>query len=129
MSSTSSLGELPVLQPADIANMIELAKNYTLVILRKGPASREDEQQNEHLQLAHLQHLAKLQLSGKLFLNGPISEEHEILGISIYAASVEEAKRLAKADPKVQEGYLTIEVNPWMAVSSEEMMTAFKHLL
>jgi uncharacterized protein YciI len=129
MSSTDHLEEYPAMQPADIARMVELAKNYALVILRKGPASRENEEKNERLQLAHLQHLAKLQLSGKLVLNGPILEEHDILGISIYTISVEEARKLAESDLKVQEGYLTVEVLPWMAVSSEEMIHTFKHLL
>lgn len=128
-NSTDFLETLPALDSADIARMVELAKNYALVILRKGPTSREDEERNERLQLAHLQHLAKLQLSGKLVLNGPILEEHDILGISIYAASIEEAKQLAEGDPKVQAGYLTAEIIPWMAVSSEEMIHTFKHLL
>ncbi len=129
MASTGFLDKLPTLDPEAIHKMIGLAEEYAMVILRKGPASREDKERNECLQLAHLQHLAKLQLSGKLILNGPVLQEHEILGVSIYAASVEEARELAEADPKVVEGYLTVEVIPWMAVSSEEMIRAFKNLL
>jgi uncharacterized protein YciI len=53
---------------------------------------------------------------GKLILNGPTLVEHDILGVSIYAAEQEEARALAEADPKVQAGYLTVEVIPWMAV-------------
>ena len=120
---------LPTLDLDAIKRMVALAENYALVILRKGPATREDEERNNRLQLAHLQHLAKLQLSGKLVLNGPVLEEHDILGISIYAAPVEEARLLAEADPKVQEGYLTVEVIPWMAVASDTMIKAFKTLL
>ena len=129
MPSTGFLEKLPTLDPEAIKKMISLAEDYALVILRKGLASREDKERNERLQLAHLQHLAKLQLSGKLVLNGPVLQEHEILGVSIYATSVEEARELAEADPKVQEGYLTVEVIPWMAVSSEEMIGGFKNLL
>ena len=68
----------------------------------------------------HLQHLTKLQLLGKLVLNGPTLIEHEILGVSVYAADLEEAQALAEADPKVKEGYLTIEAIPWVAVPSPE---------
>jgi uncharacterized protein YciI len=56
---------------------------------------------------------------GKLVLNGPIMVEHEILGVSVYAAELEEARALAEADPKVKAGYLTVEAIPWMAVSED----------
>ena len=92
------------------------ARRYTLVLLHKGPASREDEVRNERLQLEHLQHLVKLQSLGKLVLNGPTLAEHDILGVSVYAAGLEEARALAEADPKVKAGYLVVEAIPWMAV-------------
>lgn len=101
---------------ADLESRKQLARRYTLVFLRKGPASREDEARNERLQLEHLQYLTKLQLVGKLFLNGPILTEHEILGVSVYETELEEAIALAEADPKVKAGYLTVEAIQWMAV-------------
>jgi uncharacterized protein YciI len=97
-----------------------MAQQYTLVFLRRGPALRDDEKRNDRLQLEHLQHLAKLQILGKLVLNGPTLAEHEIVGVSVYAAKLEEARALAEADPKVQAGYLTVEAVPWMAVPSEK---------
>ena len=123
------LDQLPTLKPTDIQEMIALAQNYSLVILHKGPAPSDDVERNARLQLEHLQHLAKLQLSGKLVMNGPILIEHDMLGISIYAATVQEAKALAEADPKVKAGYLTVEVLPWMAVTTRQMVSAFQHLL
>jgi uncharacterized protein YciI len=63
--------------------------------------------------------LTKLQMLGKLVLNGPTMVEHEIHGVSIYAAELEEARALAEADPKVRAGYLTVEAIPWMAVPSD----------
>ena len=129
MGKENLIDNLPDLNSDEIKRMVGMAQNYALVILRKGLASREDVLRNDRLQLAHLQHLAKLQLSGKLVLNGPILEEHDILGISLYASSVQESRELAEADPKVKEGYLIVEVIPWMAVASEQMISAFKHLL
>jgi uncharacterized protein YciI len=38
------------------------------------------------------------------------------VGVSLYAADVEEARAMAEGDPKVQTGYLTVEAIPWMAV-------------
>ena len=42
----------------------------------------------------------------------------EILGVSVYAAELDEARALAAAGPKVQARYLTVEARPWMAASS-----------
>jgi len=103
-----------------MASRRQLARRYTMILLREGPAPRDDDQaRDERLQFEHLQHLTKLQLLGKLVLNGPILVEHDILGVSIYAAELEEARTLAEADPKVQAGYLTVEAIPWIAVPSD----------
>jgi uncharacterized protein YciI len=119
MDIDSFLDSLPTPTAADMAARRTLARRYTLVFLRQGPASREDEARNERLQLEHLQHLTKLQLLGKLVLNGPILIEHDILGVSVYAAEIEEARALAEADPKVKAGYLTVEAILWMAAPSD----------
>ena len=87
-----------------------------LVFLQPGPAPRDDAETNERLQLEHLQHLAKLQELGILVLNAPILADHDILGVSVYATLIEEARALAEADPKVKAGYLIVEVLPWLAV-------------
>ena len=116
MDIESLLGSIPTPTPAEMEERRKFARPFTLVFLRKGPASREDETRNERLQIEHLQHLTKLQLLGKLVLNGPILSEHEILGVSIYAVGLEEALALAQADPKVKAGYLTVEAIPWIAV-------------
>ena len=95
------------------------AKEYTVVFLRhvKPGVVSGDEQ----LHIEHLRHLTKLQILGKLVLNGPVMTDHEIAGISIYAAGVEEARALAEADPKVKAGVFFVEAIPWMAVPSEKI--------
>jgi len=120
MNIQSLIDSLPTPSVEDMANLREFARRYTLVFLRKGPASRADESRNERLQIEHLQHLTKLQMIGKLVLNGPTLLEHDILGVSIYAADLEEARALAEADPKVKAGYLIVEAIPWMAVPSPQ---------
>lgn len=102
-----------------MASRRQFARRYTLVFLRRGPAYRDDEARDDQLHVAHLQHLTKLQLLGKLILNGPILVEHDILGVSVYAADLEEARAMAEADPKVQAGYLTMDAIPWIAVPSD----------
>ena len=118
MDIQSLLDSVPTPSAADMANRRKFAQRYTLVFLRKGPAPRDDETRNERLQLEHLQHLTKLQMVGKLILNGPTLVEHDILGVSVYATELEEARALAEADPKVKAGYLIVEAIPWMAVPS-----------
>ncbi len=113
------LASIPTPTLEEMDSRRQLARRYTLVFLRRGPAPRDDENRNERLQLEHLQHLTKLQLLGKLALNGPTLIEHDILGVSVYAVELEEAKTLAEADPKVKAGYLTVEAIPWMAVPGE----------
>jgi uncharacterized protein YciI len=113
------LASVPTPTPEYMQSRAKLARDYTLVFLRKGPAPRDDEARNERLQNEHLQHLTKLQILGKLVWNGPIMAEHEILGVSVYDAPLEEARALAEADPKVKAGYLTVEAIPWMAVPAE----------
>ncbi len=116
MDISELLASVPTPSVDDLNEQRKLARNYTLVFLRKGPTSREDEVRNQRLQLEHLQHLSKLQTLGKLVLNGPTLVEHDIVGVSVYAAELEEARALAEADPKVKAGYLIVEAIPWMAV-------------
>lgn len=116
MNIQELLDSIPTPSAEDMAARRELARRYSLIFLREGPASRDDEARNERLHLEHLQHLTKLQLAGKLVLNGPILVDHEIVGVSVYAAELEEACAMAEADPKVQAGYLTVEAIPWIAV-------------
>jgi uncharacterized protein YciI len=111
------LANIPTPSVADVEKHIQQARHYSIVFLHQGPASRTDETVNARLQLEHLQHLLKLQMSGKLILNGPVTAENEILGVSIYATDLDEARALAEADPKVKAGYLTVEAIPWMAVA------------
>jgi len=120
MDINSLLQSIPTPTEAEMMERRKLARRYTLVFLRQGSALRDDEAHYKKIHIEHLQHLTKLQLLGKLVLNGPTMIDHEIHGVSVYAAELEEARALAEADPKVKAGYLTVEAIPWMAVPSEE---------
>jgi len=116
MDIDSLLQTIPTPTEAEMMERRKLARRYTLVFLREGTAPRDDEAFYEKIHFEHLQHLTKLQLLGKLVLNGPTMIDHEIHGVSVYAAELEEARALAEADPKVKAGYLIVEAIPWMAV-------------
>jgi uncharacterized protein len=110
------LNGIPTPSAEEMTARAQRAHHYTLVFLRTGPTSRDDTERNQRMQQTHLQHLTKLQMLGKLVLNGPILVDHDIVGVSVYDLPLEEALALANADPKVAAGYLTVEAIPWMAV-------------
>jgi len=116
MNIDSLLQSIPTPTEAEMLERRNLARRYTIVFLRQGLNSGGDETLDQKIHIEHLQHLTKLQLLGKLVLNGPTMIEHEIHGISVYATELEEAQALAEADPKVKAGYLTVEAIPWIAV-------------
>jgi uncharacterized protein YciI len=119
MDIEALLERIPTPSAEDMDHRRRFARRYTLVFLRQGSAPREDEARYERIHLEHLQHLTKLQMLGKLILNGPTLVPHELSGISVYATETDEARALAEADPKVKAGFLTVEVIPWMAVPSD----------
>lgn len=119
MDIQSLLDSIPTPDADVMAGRRQFARRYTLVFLRQGPAPRDDEAGDERIHLEHLQYLTKLQIVGKLVLNGPTLVEHDIIGVSVYAAELEEARALAEADPKVRAGYLIVEAIPWMAVPGD----------
>ena len=119
MDIDSLLNSVPTPTEAEMAERRKLARRYTLVFLRECPATSGDESFKQRVHLEHLQHLTKLQLLGKLVLNDPTRIEHDIHDVGMYEAEPEEAKALTEADPKVQAGFLTVEVIPWIAVPGE----------
>ncbi len=89
---------------------------YTLVLLRR-PADAPDMQEAEldALQARHLAYRAGLRRDGMLVANGPLGEQSDISmrGLSIFACSADEARRLSDGDPSVQAGRLTYDVMEW----------------
>ena len=67
------------------------------------------------LQVEHLAYLRELGLHGVLVANGPFDGQRDdrFRGMSVYAAPLEEATRLAEADPMVRAGRLEVEVVEW----------------
>lgn len=89
---------------------------YTLVILRR-PAEPPpfSEEELEDLQRRHLAYRADLGRTGVLVVNGPLVRQSDdsLRGISIFACSLDEARRLSEADPSVQAGRLTFDLMEW----------------
>jgi len=94
---------------------------YQFVLLKRpsSVASIPDDEVEE-IQSLHLAHLARLTKTGQLAVAGPFGdqEDESLRGLAIYrVGSLEEARRLAEADPAVQAGRLEVEIMTWYTLS------------
>lgn len=91
-----------------------MVQKYFIIFLKKGPNRDQSKEEAEKIQAEHLAYLGGLYKQGILNLNGPVGDGSEISGISVYSTStLEEAIKLAKADPAVKAGRLVVEAHPW----------------
>lgn len=89
---------------------------YTLVLLRRpADAPAMSEAELDELQARHLAYRAGLRRDGVLVANGPLGEQSDLSmrGLSIFACSLDEARRLSDGDPSVQAGRLAYDVMEW----------------
>jgi uncharacterized protein len=90
---------------------------YQLVLLLR-PADRAalPDERIEEIQGLHLRHLARMAEEGHLVVAGPFGEQDDdrFRGLALYrVGSVQEARRLAEADPAVEAGRLEVLVMSW----------------
>ena len=90
---------------------------FELVVLRRPTEPRDyDEPTLGRIQREHLAYHASLRESGQVVTNGPVTDQPDesLRGLTFYrTGSLQEARRLAQADPAVQAGRLEIEVMTW----------------
>jgi len=90
---------------------------YELVMLRRPQNAPDyDDAELERIQQEHLDHHARLRESGQVVTNGPVSDQPDqaLRGLTFYrTGSLEEARKLAEADPAVVAGRLTIDIMTW----------------
>lgn len=92
-------------------------EQYQLVLLKR-PAAPTDypHERLMEIQQAHLAHMGALGEAGHLVIAGPFADQEDetLRGLALYqVGSVEEARRMAEADPAVQAGRLEVEVMTW----------------
>lgn len=92
-------------------------ESFALVLLKKGEAWTDDETpENQQLQLDHLAHLERMWQSGKAMVCGPFDEQDDdsLRGMCLYRTdTLDEARKLAEADPAVKAGHLRVEALTW----------------
>ena len=89
-------------------------KKYTMAFLKKGLNRNLSEDEATKLQRQHLDNIHQMVEDGILLLAGPFLDDGDIRGIYIFdIESVEEAKKIAEADPAVKAGSLILDIHPW----------------
>jgi len=84
-----------------------------MLLLKDKPAAALAEGERTQLMQKHLAYIRSQVEAGKFALVGRLTEENRLRGIVVIKAdSLEEAQRLASADPLVQSGQLAVEVHP-----------------
>jgi uncharacterized protein YciI len=88
----------------------------TIVRLRTPETPAPDTPDDERIHLAHLAYIASLRDQGVVLLNGPVRrvDDPRFRGMTIYAVSVDEARRLALEDPAVRAGWFEPHVDGWL---------------
>ena len=90
---------------------------YELVLLRTPEnAPSYDDAELDRIQQEHLAYHARLRESGHIVTNGPVMDQPDpaLRGLTFYrTGSLEDARRLAEADPAVVAGRLTVEIMTW----------------
>lgn len=109
------------LSPADIQRTVSTGRAYALVLLKAGPKRDRPKDEAAALQMAHLKHLLTLRAAGKIALVGPLTDDSDLRGLAVYNTPVEEARRLAEADPAVQAGSLVVEAHPWFGLPGDAL--------
>lgn len=114
--SLAAVAFFVVLRPAPAAwagqdtKMVKLQ----LVLLVAGPNRDQPEPEAQAIQAGHLAHLEGLVRSGKAVIVGPMGDRGRVAGIvALRAASADEARQWAEADPAVRAGRLRAEVHAW----------------
>jgi uncharacterized protein len=90
---------------------------FELVLLRRpeNPPAYDDAEL-ERIQREHLAHHARLRATGQVVTNGPVIDPPDpaLRGLTFYrTGSLEEARRLAEADPAVLAGRLVVDIMTW----------------
>ena len=93
-----------------------LMQQYFIAFLKKGPNRSSTKEEAYSLQRLHLAHLGRMYEEAFADISGPFGDDGEIRGITVYnVPNLQMADSLAKMDPMVKSGRLTIEIHPWWA--------------
>ena len=103
-----------------VQKRVASGKQYCLRLYKAGPNRNQSPAEAEQIQKEHLRYLFQLRQEGKLLINGPIIDDPELKGLSIFnTTDKEEVKRLSEGDPAVRAGRLVYEIYTWFGIPGE----------
>ncbi len=103
-----------------IRQRVASGKQYCARIFKAGPNRNQLSDEANQIQMEHLRYLFQLRAEGKLLINGPVIDDLELKGISIFnTTDMEEVKRLSEGDPAVKAGRLVYEIYHWFGIPGE----------
>ena len=87
-------------------------KMYVLAILRTGSKSEVSQAQRDSLMKGHFGFINSMAEKGLLVIAGPLEKnDQQFRGIYVFnVATVEEARRMAEADPSIRSGFFALEL-------------------
>lgn len=103
-----------------IRQRVATGRKYCLRLFKAGHNRNQPEAEAEKIQMEHLRYLMQLRDEGKLLINGPVIDDTELRGISIFnTTDREEVMRLSDADPAVIAGRLVYEIYEWFGIPGD----------
>ena len=85
-------------------------KTYVMAFLKAGPNRDRSKEEAQKLQAAHMANINRLAAEGKLVIAGPFADNGPIRGIYVFDVATSKRPTLAKTDPAIQAGSLTMEL-------------------
>jgi len=87
------------------------ARDYTILILKKGPKYQEDAQNGKPIVWQHGKRNMSLRQDGVLAVVCPIIGDAEYAGVGVFNRTVEEARKIMNDDPAIKAKVLTYSVH------------------
>ncbi len=116
-------------QPQQTPSLPKGMKQYFFGFLVKGEkwAQTPPKEELDQLMQRHLAYIRSQAEAGKYALAGPFLDNDLIRGLVIInAASAEEARNIASADPMVQSGRMAVEIHPAMLADVSCVLTEYQ---
>jgi hypothetical protein len=109
MPESASTRELPEISDESMRQARLTTRDYTVLILRKGPAY--DPPRSDAIIWEHGRRNFALRANGILAIVCPINDGSEVAGIGIFNADPEQVRLIAAGDPAIMAGVLTFEIH------------------
>lgn len=95
------------------------ARPYSLMILRDGPNADADDAPQQVWE--HGRRNFALRADGELVIVLPVTDDSDVCGVGVFAATVERTVAIMEDDPGVRAGVFTFEVHPCLGFPGDAL--------